>query len=167
MSTVQLDSEVGVDRNAETPTALEIVVGFDGTDSSVRALHAAQRILADRVGHIHVVWIAHVPASAGVSAEATVRIEEGFDAVAAELSALATSILGPAEGRWTMERRDGGISHELFLAAEAAEKAAPDARVVIVVGAPDHAYHRVGGSVPGHLAHQNRFALTVIPSDKH
>ncbi|MDQ6750326.1 MAG: universal stress protein [Actinomycetota bacterium] len=150
--------------SVERPEPLEVVVGFDGSRCSLRALTTARQLADDHAGRVHVVYVAHVPAAAALSAQAIVGIRDGFDAIARELAEAASAVLGASGRRWTFQRRDGSIAHELLAAAEELDQSRGHARTVIVVGSAEHAYHRIGGSVPGHLAHQNRFALTVAPT---
>lgn len=144
---------------------LEVVVGFDGSGSALQALRVARQLAAESDGHVHVVFVAHVPLGATLSAASYAGVNDGFDAVADELRAAASAALGSGD-EWTFERRDGAVAHELFEVADGLDRAEGHGRVVLVVGGTEHAYHRIGGSVPGHLVHQNRFPLTVVPPEK-
>ena len=144
---------------------LEVVVGFDGSRASFRALETARELVEDRAGRVHAVWVAHLPGYAALSVDAVQGIRLSFEALFDELRETAAGILGPLGDRWRFERRDGNAAHQLFAAAsEVRERSDPDAMVMIVVGTAEHAWHRLGGSVASHLAHQREFVLVVTPA---
>jgi nucleotide-binding universal stress UspA family protein len=168
MSLLDVDTEfsrIADAARAETSAPLELIVGFDGSKSSFHALRIARQLMDHHAAHVHVVYVAHLPASAALSAPALVEIRQGFDVIAEELTEAATSILGAPGPRWTLQRRDGANVHELLAAAEELDRPHGRAVIVIVVGTSDHLYHRVAGSVPRQLAHEHKYALTVAPTD--
>ncbi len=66
--------------------------------------------------------------------------------------------------RWRLERRDGGIAHELVAAADRVSRdCGADATIVIVVGSAMYAYHHVLASVPVALVRHARYPILVVP----
>jgi nucleotide-binding universal stress UspA family protein len=159
-------SDVAAGMRSPTPNApLIAIVGYDGTDTSRQALAAAKALVAGREGRLEVVWVAHTPGLAAMSADAEAGILENFSAIHQELGAEVRELIGHDEQRWIFHRRDGLVAHELLASAEELRRQLGDhATIVIVVGASVHAYHQVMGSVPVSLARQPKFPLLVIPS---
>jgi nucleotide-binding universal stress UspA family protein len=159
-------SDVAAGMRSPTPNApLIAVVGYDGTETSRQALAAAKALVAGREGRLEIVWVAHAPGVAAMSADAEVGIAEGFVELNQELGAEVRELIGHDEQRWTFHRRDGAVAHELLATAdELRQELGEHATIVIVVGASIHAYHQVMGSVPVSLARQPKFPLLVIPS---
>jgi nucleotide-binding universal stress UspA family protein len=151
--------------NTGTPLAtdLRLVVGFDGSPPSTRALDAAAKLLQGRTGHIEVVYVAHMPSMAALSSAAVIELETDFNDVEQELRTLAGAQLGDRVERWGFERRQGLIADELLAAARDIGAAHTDATVVIVVGSSSHAAHRVVGSVAVGLARHSPVPLIVVP----
>jgi nucleotide-binding universal stress UspA family protein len=152
--------------SAETPPLreLHLVVGFDGSPPSVRALDTAIRMLSARPpGRITVLWVAHLSAAVELSADATAIVESDFDKVAAELRAAAAERLAESGAPWDFRWRRGLIAHELTAAAESVQAAEPDAVVVILVGSSSSAMHRIVGSVAVTLAHHSPVPVTIVP----
>jgi len=144
-------------------TDLRLVVGFDGSPPSSRALDAAVNLLQGRTGRIEVVYVAHMPSMAALSPTAVGELETDFDDVEQELRTMAGAQLSGREKRWGFERRQGLIAEELLAAARDIGAAHPDATVVIVVGSSSLAAHRVVGSVAVGLARHSPVPLIVVP----
>ncbi|MGA2529036.1 MAG: universal stress protein [Acidimicrobiales bacterium] len=143
---------------------LLVVVGFDGSEPSYRALDAATRLIANRVGFIEIVYVAHPPVAAGMSADAQVEIRSGFDAAESEFAEAIGTRMDGHEQRWRFRRRDGVIAHELLAAAdELIDDYGGGATVVIVVGSAVQTYHHVVGSVPVALVRHARYPVVVVP----
>jgi nucleotide-binding universal stress UspA family protein len=151
--------------SAGTPPAtdLRLVVGFDGSPPSSRALDAAANLLQGRTGHIELVYVAHMPSMAALSPAAVVELETDFDDVEQELRAMAGAQVGDRVEHWGFDRREGLIADELLAAARDIGADHPDATVVIVVGSSSHAAHRVVGSVAVGLARHSPVPLIVVP----
>jgi nucleotide-binding universal stress UspA family protein len=151
-------------RTSTPPAAhLRLVVGYDGSPPASRALDGAVTLLQGRAGSIDVVYIAHVPSMAALSAGAVGEIEAGFDDVERELRARAGEQLRGREERWGFERRQGPIVEELLAAAKDIGIAHPDATVAIVVGSSSQVAHRIVGAVPVGLARHSPVPLVVVP----
>jgi nucleotide-binding universal stress UspA family protein len=144
-------------------TDLRLVVGFDGSPPSIRALDAAANLLQGRTGRIEVVYVAHMPSMATLSPAAVVEMETDFDDVEQELRTMAGAQLSDRVERWGFERRQGLITEELLAAARDIGAAHPDATVVIVVGSSTLVAHRVVGSVAVGLARHSPVPLIVVP----
>jgi nucleotide-binding universal stress UspA family protein len=144
-------------------TDLRFVVGYDGSPPASRALDAAVNLLLGRTGGIEVVYVAHMPAMAALSAAAVGELETSFDDIEQELRGMVADQLRGREERWSFERRQGLIAEELLAAAKDVHAAHPDATVVTVVGSSSLVSHRVVGSVAVHLARHSPVPLVVVP----
>ena len=149
--------------SAPPATDLRPVVGYDGSAAAARALDAAVNLLQGRAGSIEVVYVAHMPSMAALSAGAVTELETGFDDIEQELRAKAGEQLHDREERWGFERRQGQITEELLAAAKDISDAHNDATVVIVVGSSSLVTHRVVGSVAVGLARHSPVPLIVVP----
>jgi nucleotide-binding universal stress UspA family protein len=142
---------------------LRILVGFDGSPPSRRALDGAVNLLRDRPGHIDVIYVAHMPSTAALSPGAVAELEIGFDEIERDLRGMVDEQLRGREDRWDLQRRQGLIGEELLQAARDTEAAHPDATVVIVVGSSSLVAHRVVGSVAVSLARHAPVPLIIVP----
>jgi len=145
------------------PVNLYLVVGYDGSDPSSRALDAAVRLLQGRAGRIDVLYVAHLPAADSLSADAIGELEVDFGDIAQELRASAGEHLNGREDRWEFVRRDGQIADELMAYATGLGEAHPGDTTVIVVGSSSQAVHRIVGSVAVTLARRSPVPLVVVP----
>jgi len=149
---------------AKPPAAdLRLVVGYDGSPPSARALDAAVSLLRGRAGGIEVTYVAHLPSMAALSAGAIGEMETDFDDIERELRGMAGEQLAGREERWVLQRRQGPIVEELLAAAKDAATAHADATVVIVVGSSSQVTHRVLGSVAVGLARHSPVPLIIVP----
>jgi nucleotide-binding universal stress UspA family protein len=144
-------------------TDLRLVVGFDGSPPSSRALDAAANLLQGRPGRIEVVYVAHMPSMAALSPAAVAELETDFNDVEQELRTMAGARVSDRVEHWGFERRQGLIAEELLAAARDIGAAHPDATVVIVVGSSSLVAHRVVGSVAVGLARHSPVPLIVVP----
>jgi nucleotide-binding universal stress UspA family protein len=142
---------------------LRLVVGFDGSPPSGRALDAAANLLQGRTGRIDVVYVAHMPSLAALSADAVGEMEADFNDVEQELRAMAAAQLSNRDERWEFERRQGSITEELLAAARDMGATHPDATVVLVVGSSSLVAHRVVGSVAVGLARHSPVPVIIVP----
>ncbi len=150
--------------NATQPASdLRLVVGYDGSGPANRALQIAANMLQGRSGYLEVIYVAHIPSMASLSAAAVTELESGFDEIEQELRTAVREQLHGREERWEFERREGPIAEELFSAAKDSSADHPDATVVIVVGGSSQAAHRVLGSVAVHLARHSPVPLVIVP----
>jgi nucleotide-binding universal stress UspA family protein len=142
---------------------VHLVVGYDGSPPTSRALDAAVRLLQGRTGRIEVVYVAHLSSLAALSPGAIAEMEKDFDEVEQELRAQAAGQLRASGAAWDFERRQGLITDELIAAATAIRDAHPGETVAIVVGSSSHATHRVVGSVAIGLARHSPVPLVIVP----
>jgi nucleotide-binding universal stress UspA family protein len=150
-----------------TPVAstgdLFLVVGYDGSPPSSRALDAAIRLLLGRSGCIDVVYVAHVPAIDMLSAGAIAEMDSSFDEIERDLRASASAQLEGREERWRFERGQGVITDQLLAAATNLRDEHPGDNVVIVVGSSSQAAHRLVGSVAVSLARRSAVPVIIVP----
>ena len=150
--------------NTEQPSQdLYLVVGYDGSPPSTRALDAAIRLLRGRTGRIDVVYVAHIPGIDMMSADAVGEMRSDFDEIERDLRTSAGEQLRDREERWTFERREGLIGESLIAAAKNIGDANPDAIVTIVVGSSSQALHRMVGSAAVALVRHAPVPVVVVP----
>jgi nucleotide-binding universal stress UspA family protein len=150
-----------------TPVAasgdLFLVVGYDGSPPSTRALDAAIRLLQGRSGSIDVVYVGHVPAIDMLSAGAVAEMDVSFDEIERDLRASARAQMEGREERWRFERGQGIITDQLLAAATNLHDENPDDNVAIVVGSSSQAAHRLVGSVAVSLARRSPVPVIIVP----
>jgi hypothetical protein len=140
------------------------VVGFDGSEPARRALQSAAGLVHGRLGRLEVVYVAHRPATAALSGEATAEIETTFDELGRELSEEVRARLDGTESRWHFQRRDGDVADELMAVADDLRRRdGRDAGIVIVLGGPSHSYHRVVSSPVLKVLRHDRFPVIIVP----
>jgi nucleotide-binding universal stress UspA family protein len=151
--------------NTPTPSTgdLFLVVGYDGSPPSVRALDAAIRLLQGRSGRIDVVYVGHVPAIDMLSAGAVAEMQVSFDEIERDLRASAEAQMEGREERWRFERGQGVITDQLLAAATNLHEEHPDDNVAIVVGSSSQAAHRLVGSVAVSLARRSPVPVIIVP----
>jgi nucleotide-binding universal stress UspA family protein len=150
--------------NTDTPSPdLYLVVGYDGSPPSTRALDAAIRLLLGRTGRIDVVYVAHLPGIDMMSADAVGEMQRDFDEIERDLRTSAGQQLSDREERWTFERRQGLIGEALIAAAKDISNANPDGIVTIVVGSSSQALHRMVGSAAVALVRHSPVPVVVVP----
>jgi len=150
--------------NTDTPSQdLYLVVGYDGSPPSSRALDAAIRLLHGRSGRIDVVYVAHMPGIDMMSADAVGEMQIDFDEIEKDLRTSAGEQLRDREERWTFERRQGLIGDQLIAAAKDISDSNPDAIVTIVAGSSSQALHRMVGSAAVALVRHSPVPVVIVP----
>jgi nucleotide-binding universal stress UspA family protein len=151
--------------NTPTPSTgdLYLVVGYDGSPPSGRALDAAIRLLQGRSGSIDVVYVAHLSTVDMMSASAIAEMEVSFDEIERDLHASASKQLEGREERWRFERGQGTITDQLLAAATKLREEHPGDTVAIVVGSSSQAAHRLVGSVTVSLARRSPVPVVIVP----
>jgi nucleotide-binding universal stress UspA family protein len=145
------------------PANLHLVVGYDGSPPSSRALDASVGLLHGRVGGAEVVYVAHMPGIDMLSPDALVEMRADLDEIERDLRTAADEQLRGREDRWKFERREGQIADELLSVAAALHASHPDDTVAIVVGSSSQATHRIVGSVAVNLVRHSPVPVVVVP----
>jgi nucleotide-binding universal stress UspA family protein len=134
----------------------QILVGVDGSDTSLRAAAYAAGMARRQSAHLVVLYVASgglaagVAATAGASIELRASIEQEIRTQFEE----GSRRLGIAS---TFIRRDGNPYVELVRTAE-------ELRVdAVVIGASMSAGHRIVGSLAGRLVRDAKWPVTVVP----
>jgi hypothetical protein len=150
--------------NIDEKVPLVLVVGFDGTEPALRALRSAADVLEQRPGRIDVVFVAHVPSTVALAAQAIAAVREGLDTEERDLAKKADEILGDSDVKWRFQRRNGEIAAELLAAGkEELDSEGPSTKVVLVVGGSAHKIDRYLNSTPAKVIRQDRFEVFVVP----
>lgn len=151
-------------RLATTRRELLVVVGYDGSPPSLRALDKAAELLKCRDGWLEVVFVAHTPTAAPFAPEAVAELRQSLDEESATLEKQVGSLLIQQSRQWRFQRRDGAVAEQLLAVAAGLKDRYRDTKdIAIVVGGPSHRYHHVFGSVSASLARSGRFPVVVVP----
>jgi nucleotide-binding universal stress UspA family protein len=142
---------------------LYLVVGYDGSPPSSRALDGAVRLLQNRSGRIDVVYVAHLSTVEMMSADAIAEMEVTFDEVERDRRAAPSKQLEGREDRWRFVRGQGAITDQLLAVAGRLSEDHPGDTVVIVVGSSSQAAHRLVGSVAVGLARRASVPVLIVP----
>lgn len=133
-----------------------ILVGIDGSDTSMRAAAYAVGLARRQDSLLITVYVARIGLTASMAATAAAALD-ATDSVAADLRQslhAACERLGVTE---TFVHRHGNPYLELIRVADAMKVDA------VVVGASMHAGHRLVGSLAGRLVRDARWPVTVVP----
>jgi nucleotide-binding universal stress UspA family protein len=142
---------------------LTLVLGFDNSEPSRRALRWTARLLAVRPGILHVVYADHLVIDSDLSGFAHDEMAAVRDAEAIKVAEAAAGIAAGAGIRYTFERRRGAPADEILAAARDRAAAAPGREPVIVVGRSGHAAHQIIGSVPVRLLRHSPGPVLAVP----
>ncbi len=135
-----------------------VVVGVDGSETSLRAGAYAFGLARRQCAKLVVVYVTTTaPGLAGLSAGATLGIEQAHDQTEAEIRALVGERATELAMNYQFVRRHGDPYHEL---ARVAKEMHADA---IVVGASAGVGHRMVGSLAVHLVRTGKWPVTVVP----
>jgi nucleotide-binding universal stress UspA family protein len=150
--------------NIDEKVPLVLVVGFDGTEPALRALRSAADVLQQRPGRMDVVFVAHVPSTVALAAQAITAVREGLDTEERDLARMADETLKDTDVKWRFQRRNGEIAAELLAAGtEELDSEGPSTKVVLVVGGSAHKIDRYLNSTPAKVIRQDRFEVFVVP----
>ncbi len=156
--------------DAAATAAGGLVVGFDNSEPSRRALGWAARQLAPRLealstapsATLHVVYSDHRAIDTDLSGFAHAEMEETRDAEAAAVAAAAAEIMTAAGQPYTFERRPEPAA-DAIVSGASAQAGALGGAPVIVVGRAGHTAHQILGSVPVRLLHHSPYPVLTIP----
>lgn len=135
-----------------------IVVGVDGSDSSLRAAAYAGGLARRQNALLAVVYVQPlVPAGAALGAPVADTTSEIADALVAEIREAVERVKDTWRLRWEFHTMRGDPFNGLV---QAADELKADA---VVVGASESAGHRIIGSVAVRLVKAGRWPVTVVP----
>ena len=134
-----------------------ILVGVDGSRTSLRAAAYASGLARRQGCRLLAVYVGRIPASAGAAPGGAAVMSETIDQVAGELEQLMLS--RAAETGIAAEFRSvrGDPLGEL---TRIAEQTRADA---VVVGASEHLGHRIVGSLASRLVRAGKWPVIVVP----
>ena len=134
-----------------------IVVGVDGSRTSLRAAAYAGGLARRQGSRLLAVYVGRIPASASVAPGGAAVMNETVEQIADELKQLMLS--RTAETGIAVEFRSvrGDPLAEL---TRIAEQMHADA---VVVGASEHLGHKIVGSLAGRLVRAGKWPVTVVP----
>jgi nucleotide-binding universal stress UspA family protein len=141
-----------------------VVVGFDDSAPSRRALGAAARLAATRRQILHVVYADHVIIASDLAGFAHTEMEDARNDEASRVAEVAAEISAEAGVTHTFERSRSAPAEAILSAASAlADGSEPGSGPLIVVGRSGHGAHRLLGSVPTDLLAHSSFPVLAIP----
>ena len=147
---------------ADAARLVTLVVGFDDSEPSRRALIWGADLLRVRPGALHVIYADHALVGSDLSGFARAEMEADRDAKAASVAAAAAEITDAAGVPYTFERRAEPPADAILHAADDHAAAEPAGAPVIVLGRSHHAVHQVIGSVPVRLLHESPYPVLTI-----
>ncbi|ALO97861.1 universal stress protein UspA [Streptomyces corchorusii] len=135
-----------------------IMVGVDGSDSSMRAASYAAGLARRQRALLAVVYVQPVlAAGAALGAPVAETTDEIAEDLVAQIRDAAERLKGTFEVRWEFHTFRGDPYNGLV---KAADELKADA---VVVGASEQAGHRIIGSVAVRLVKTGRWPVTVVP----
>jgi nucleotide-binding universal stress UspA family protein len=134
-----------------------LLVGVDGSDTSLRAGAYAAGMARRQRASLVILYVRPYSAAAGMSAGATLGMQESYDSVAAELRQTAEEQGARLGIDIVFVERDGNPFAEIVRLADEIQADA------VIVGASTKAGHRFVGSLAVHLVRASRWPVTVVP----
>ncbi|MFK4226728.1 universal stress protein [Streptomyces sp. NPDC019890] len=135
-----------------------IVVGLDGSDSSLRAAAYASGLARRQNALLAIVYVQPVMAAgAALGAPVGETTGEIAESLVAEIRSAAERVRGIWDVRWEFHTFRGDPYGGLVTAADELKADA------VVVGASESAGHRIIGSVAVRLVKAGRWPVTVVP----
>jgi nucleotide-binding universal stress UspA family protein len=146
----------GFERGTDGPKV--IVVGVDGSDSSLRAAAYAGGLARRQHALLAVVYVQPMMAAgAALGVPVADTMEEIAEDLVGQIRDSAERVKGIFDVRWEFHTFRGDPYNGLVAAAD---KLKADA---VVVGASEQAGHRIVGSVAIRLVKAGRWPVTVVP----
>lgn len=155
---VSVDDRTRFERGTDGPRV--ILVGIDGSPSSMRAAAYAAGQARRQGSTLVLVYVQPVPMSTGGAIVAGAMVEAGEETaeqLAAELREGAQTLSGEQSVRWEFVTRHGDPFHELVSAAKEQQADA------VVVGGSQSRGHRIMGSIAVRLVRAGHWPVTVVP----
>jgi len=150
-----MSSPLGELRGEDTRPST-IVVGVDGSDTSMRAAAFAIGLARRQASRLVFLYVQNT-ASATLAPQVLPELLATAETVADELHATLVTALRGWQGEWELRRAVGNPFTRLSrLAAETKAD-------LVVVGASTHLGHRLVGSLAVHLVKCKRWPVTVVP----
>jgi nucleotide-binding universal stress UspA family protein len=134
-----------------------LLVGVDGSETSMRAAAYAAGMARRQRARLVVLFVRPFSAAAGMSAGATAGMHESYDFVAAELRQNMEEQAPRLGIDVVVVERDGNPFSEIVRLADEIQADA------VIVGASTKAGHRFVGSLAVHLVRASRWPVTVVP----
>ena len=134
-----------------------LLVGVDGSDSSLRAGAYAAGMARRQRARLVCLYVRPFSAVAGIGAGAATSMQEAYDSVAAELRQTAEEQGARLGIDIVFVERDGNPFAEIVRLADEIQADA------VIVGASTKAGHRFVGSLAVHLVRASRWPVTVVP----
>ncbi len=134
-----------------------LLVGLDGSDSSLRAGAYAAGMARRQRARLVCLYVRPFSAVAGIGAGAATSMQEAYDSVAAQLRQTAEEQGARLGIDIVLVERDGNPFAEIVRLADEIKADA------VIVGASTKAGHRFVGSLAVHLVRASRWPVTVVP----
>ncbi|MDC2948843.1 universal stress protein [Streptomyces heilongjiangensis] len=135
-----------------------VLVGLDGSDSSLRAVSYAAGLARRQRALLAIVYVQPVMAAgAALGVPVAGTTDEIAESLVAQIRAAAEQVKGVFETRWEFHTFRGDPYNGLVRAADDLKADA------VVVGASEQAGHRIVGSVAVRLVKAGRWPVTVVP----
>jgi nucleotide-binding universal stress UspA family protein len=147
--------EPGFEFSTDGPSL--ILVGVDGSRTSLRAAAYAAGLARRQRSRLLAVYVSRIPASAAAAPGGAAAVSETFDQIAADLEQLMRSRTAETGVAGEFRSVRGDPLAEL---TRNAEQAHADA---VVVGASEHLGHRIVGSLATRLVRAGKWPVIVVP----
>jgi nucleotide-binding universal stress UspA family protein len=134
-----------------------ILVGVDGSRTSLRAAAYAGGLARRQGSRLLAVYVGRIPASASAAPGGAAVMSATFGQIAEELKQLMLSRTGETGVAAEFRSVRGDPLAEL---TKIAEQARAD---LVVVGASEHLGHRIVGSLASRLVRAGKWPVTVVP----
>lgn len=135
-----------------------ILVGLDGSDTSLRAVAYAAGLARRQRALLAIVYVQPVlAAGAALGVPVAGTTDEIAESLVAQIREAAEQVKGVFETRWEFHTFRGDPYNGLVRAADDLKADA------VVVGASEQAGHRIVGSVAIRLVKAGRWPVTVVP----
>jgi nucleotide-binding universal stress UspA family protein len=134
-----------------------ILVGVDGSDTSLRAGAYAAGLARRQHARLVCLYVQPFSAVSGIGAGAAISMQEAYDEVAAELQQTAEAQGARLGLDIEFVVREGNPYTEIVRLADEVQADA------VIVGASTKAGHRFVGSLAVHLVRAARWPVTVVP----